>query len=47
MIGFISGALAVGSCRLLDRFKVDDPVGAVSVHGVCGVWVSWSRSTGC
>jgi Amt family ammonium transporter len=26
------------SVQALDRFGVDDPVGAISVHGACGVW---------
>ncbi len=38
-IGFTSGILCVFSVEFLDRIlKVDDPVGAVSVHGVCGAW---------
>jgi len=38
-IGIIGGALVVFSVIFIDRvLKVDDPVGAVSVHGVCGVW---------
>lgn len=36
--GLISGALVVFSIILLDRNKIDDPVGAISVHGVCGVF---------
>ena len=24
--------------ELLDRFRIDDPVGAVPVHGMCGIW---------
>lgn len=36
--GFISGALVVVSIIFLDRKRVDDPVGAISVHGVCGVF---------
>jgi Amt family ammonium transporter len=36
-IGAICGTVVVGSIWLLDRIKVDDPVGAVSVHGTCGV----------
>ena len=36
-IGLISGAIVVLSVQLFDfKFKIDDPVGAVSVHGVCG-----------
>jgi len=37
-IGAIAGALVVFSIIFFDRIMVDDPVGAVSVHGVCGVW---------
>ena len=38
LIGFIAGLIVVGSVLLLDRLRLDDPVGAVSVHLVCGVW---------
>jgi Amt family ammonium transporter len=38
MIGGIAGALVVFSVFFFDRMKIDDPVGAVSVHGVCGAW---------
>lgn len=38
VIGAVAGALVVGSVVLMDKIKVDDPVGAVSVHLVCGVW---------
>jgi len=39
IIGMIGGALVVLSVLFIDRkLKVDDPVGAVSVHGVCGLW---------
>ena len=38
LIGFIAGLLVVGGAILLDRLKIDDPVGAVSVHGLCGLW---------
>jgi Amt family ammonium transporter len=37
-IGLIAGIIVVGSILLLDKVKIDDPVGAISVHGVCGVW---------
>ena len=37
-IGAIAGVLVVGSVILLDRVKIDDPVGAISVHLTCGVW---------
>ncbi len=39
LIGAVAGALVVFSVIFIDRvLKVDDPVGAVSVHGVCGAW---------
>jgi Amt family ammonium transporter len=37
-IGLIAGAIVVLSVIGLDRLKLDDPVGAISVHGVCGIW---------
>jgi Amt family ammonium transporter len=30
--------LVVGSIVALDKLKIDDPVGAISVHGVVGIW---------
>ena len=38
VIGGIAGALVVGSVLFFDKLKIDDPVGAISVHGVCGLW---------
>ncbi|NOZ01924.1 MAG: ammonium transporter [Deltaproteobacteria bacterium] len=39
MIGLSAGVLVVLSVILFDRvLKIDDPVGAISVHGVCGAW---------
>lgn len=38
MIGAIGGILVVFSIITLDKFKLDDPVGAISVHGVAGIW---------
>lgn len=37
-IGVSGGLLVVGSIVLLDKFQLDDPVGAISVHGTCGIW---------
>jgi Amt family ammonium transporter len=38
LIGGIAGAAVVGSVLLLDKVRIDDPVGAISVHLVCGIW---------
>ena len=38
LIGVIGGIIVNYSVALFDRLKIDDPVGAISVHGVCGAW---------
>jgi Amt family ammonium transporter len=38
LIGAVGGLLVVGSIVLLDKLRIDDPVGAISVHGVVGIW---------
>jgi Amt family ammonium transporter len=38
IIGFIGGVLVVFAIVLFDKLKLDDPVGALSVHLVCGIW---------
>ena len=39
LIGAVGGVLVVFSINMLDKtFKIDDPVGAISVHGVVGLW---------
>jgi Amt family ammonium transporter len=38
LIGLIAGAMVVGSVLTIDRLRLDDPVGAISVHLVCGIW---------
>ncbi len=38
LIGAVGGVLVVFSIVLLDKLKIDDPVGAISVHGVVGIW---------
>jgi ammonium transporter, Amt family len=38
VIGGIGGVLVVFSVLFFDKIKIDDPVGAISVHGVCGLW---------
>ncbi|MAH25199.1 MAG: ammonium transporter [Gammaproteobacteria bacterium] len=38
LIGAVGGVIVVGSITFLDKIKIDDPVGAISVHGTCGIW---------
>jgi ammonium transporter, Amt family len=38
VIGLVAGGLVVCSVIFFDKVKIDDPVGATSVHLVCGVW---------
>ena len=38
VIGGAAGVLVVFSVFFFDQIKIDDPVGAISVHGVCGAW---------
>jgi Amt family ammonium transporter len=38
LIGAVGGILVVFSITALDKLRIDDPVGAISVHGVVGIW---------
>lgn len=38
VVGAVAGALVVCGIVMLDKLKIDDPVGAWPVHGLCGVW---------
>ncbi|TXD51414.1 MULTISPECIES: ammonium transporter [unclassified Polaribacter] len=38
LIGGIAGAIIVFAVSLIDKLKLDDPVGAIAVHLVCGIW---------
>ncbi len=38
MIGAVAGAIIVFAVSLIDKLKLDDPVGAIAVHLVCGIW---------
>jgi len=38
LVGAIAGLLVVFSVLFFDKMKIDDPVGAISVHGICGNW---------
>ena len=37
-VGLIAGTIVVFSIVILDKMGIDDPVGAISVHGVVGLW---------
>ena len=37
-IGLIAGVIIVFGVALIDKLKLDDPVGAVTVHLICGIW---------
>ncbi|HFE37683.1 MAG TPA: ammonium transporter, partial [Gammaproteobacteria bacterium] len=47
IIGAVGGLLVVFAIISLDKLKLDDPVGAISVHGVVGMWgliaVAWTN----
>lgn len=49
-VGALAGTLVVVSVATLDRCRIDDPVGAVSVHGACGIlgtiWVALFATEG-
>jgi Amt family ammonium transporter len=38
LIGGIAGILIVFAVRFIDKLKLDDPVGAIAVHLICGIW---------
>ena len=38
IVGYIAGLLVVSSVLFFDRLRIDDPVGAISVHLTCGIW---------
>ncbi len=38
IIGAVAGCIVVGSVIAIDKIKIDDPVGAISVHLTCGIW---------
>jgi len=38
VIGAVAGAIIIAGTELLDKLKIDDPVGAVPVHGINGIW---------
>ncbi|GAC1416212.1 MAG: ammonium transporter [Acidobacteriaceae bacterium] len=38
ILGAIAGAIVIGGVELLEYLRIDDPIGAVPVHGICGIW---------
>jgi len=38
ILGAVAGVLVIGAAELLEHYRIDDPVGAWPVHGVCGIW---------
>lgn len=38
LIGAVGGTIVIAAIVALDKLKIDDPVGAISVHGVVGIW---------
>jgi len=38
VLGAIAGVICVLSVDFFEHLRIDDPVGAVSVHGICGIW---------
>ena len=42
IIGGVGGGLVVWGILTLDANKIDDPVGAIAVHGICGMWGTMS-----
>ena len=38
IMGAIGGVIVVFSILFFDKIRIDDPVGAISVHGVVGIW---------
>lgn len=43
LIGAVAGLLIIGSMRFFEKMKIDDPIYALSVHGVAGIWGTLSN----
>jgi ammonium transporter, Amt family len=41
-LGAVAGVIVVYGVELLEYLRIDDPIGAVPVHGMCGIWGTWS-----
>src|SRR5579863_3140577 len=42
LLGAVAGVVVVAGVELLEYLRIDDPIGAVPVHGMCGIWGTWS-----
>ena len=42
VIGLVGGIVVVFGIDLIEHLRIDDPIGAVAVHGFCGIWGTWS-----
>jgi Amt family ammonium transporter len=42
LLGAIAGVVVIAGINFLEWIRVDDPIGAVPVHGFCGIWGTWS-----
>jgi ammonium transporter, Amt family len=42
MLGLVAGVIVYLATNLLEWLRIDDPIGAVPVHGACGIWGTWS-----
>ncbi len=42
LLGAVAGVIVVLGVELLEYLRIDDPIGAVPVHGFCGIWGTWS-----
>jgi Amt family ammonium transporter len=42
LLGGVAGVIVCAGVELLEWLRIDDPIGAVPVHGFCGIWGTWS-----
>jgi len=42
LLGAVAGVIVVAGVNFLEWLRIDDPIGAVPVHGFCGIWGTWS-----
>ncbi|MFN8021931.1 MAG: ammonium transporter [Acidimicrobiales bacterium] len=42
IIGLVGGVVVVFGIDLIEHLRIDDPIGAVAVHGITGIWGTWA-----